>query len=681
MLGRIVRTRVLARVAVIGLTLGLSALAALAVYSTASTAQTTSRVRSGDEISDQWSQIFQHVNFENEMLLDSLKINSAVGRQPLISALGSAEPNLRWLETQAGPEEAAAVESTRESYETYTDTLRQLIDAAKRGDRAEVALQTDQSKLSAASLRKLAVTNVVRKRLEMNAYLAEVDEKNRTLQIAGGVICALDFLFLTLCGLILFSHQRRIARQSVESQHQALHDGLTGLPNRVLLHDRLNQALREAGRPKESVALLMLDLNRFKEINDTLGHHAGDLLLKIVADRLAEAVRDYDTVARLGGDEFAMVLPRVASPEHAKDIAGRILDALQTPADLDGVVVDVSGSIGVSVYPRASTNATELLQHADIAMYTAKRGHLGTAMYDPATDQSNSDHLVLLGELREGIANDELTLRYQPKIEASSSRICGAETLVSWQHPTRGLLGPNILLPLAEDGNLTRQLTGWVLNAALKQHREWARAGRTLPIAVSIATHSLRDPGFPNHLATILTEYAVAPGQLTLAITNSALNTDVVRTTEALNRLRNLGVRLAIDDFDIGYSSMVHLKTMPLDELRLDPQLIATIRSSPADQAITQAIIQLAHALHLEVEATDVEDAATWTILTELGCDIAQGPHWSGPLTATDMANWSDLEVTLSADENNRLAQSLSANCVAGGPGQVTPGPGPGWTD
>jgi diguanylate cyclase (GGDEF)-like protein len=409
------RTAAFARVAVVGLTFGLFALTALAVYGTVSTAQTTFQVRNRDAVSNQWIGIFQHVNFENEMLLDYLKTDSQVGRQPLISAVGSAEPNLRWLETHAGPAEATAVTTIRYSYEAYTDTLRQLIEAGKRGDQAEVAAQADASNLGAASLRKLAVSNVVRSRLEMNTYLAEVDAKNRTLRIAAGVIGGADFLLLSLCAVILLSHQRRIERQAVASRHQALHDGLTGIPNRVLMQDRLDQALHAASRHNENVALLLLDLNRFKDINDVLGHHSGDMLLKIVAKRLVDVIRTCDTVARLGGDEFAVVLSRVDSVEHTMEIADRLLKALELPADLDGIVVDVSGSIGAAVFPHHSQNSTELLQHADIAMYTAKRGHLGSAMYEADADEHSADRLALLGELRQRLEDGELVLHNQPK--------------------------------------------------------------------------------------------------------------------------------------------------------------------------------------------------------------------------------------------------------------------------
>jgi diguanylate cyclase (GGDEF)-like protein len=640
MLGMIMRTRALARIAVVGLTIGLAALAALALFSTASTAQITAQVRSDDNVAAQWSQLILHVSFEDEQLADYLKAGSGGEQQPLISAVGSAEPNLRWLETKAGPAEAAAASTMRDSYQAYTDSLRQLIDAGKKGDWVEVSNLADEANLGAASMRKVSVSNVVRKGLEMNAYLEVVDQKNHQLRLAGGVVCAVDFLLLTLCALILLGHQRRIERQAVESRHQALHDGLTGIPNRILMNDRLEQALRAAGRHNEYVALLLLDLNRFKEINDTLGHHAGDLLLKVVAQRLVDVVRDHDTVARLGGDEFAVVLPRVGSVEHAMEIADRVLDALQRPADLDGIVVDVSGSIGVSVYPENGDNAIELLQHADIAMYTAKRGHLGTAMYDPDADQHNSALLVMLRELRQGIDSGELVLYYQPKIRAGGAGICGVEALVRWQHPTRGLLGPAEFVPLAEDSDLIGPLTEWVLDAALKQHREWRRAGRLLPIAVNIATRSLLDAGFADRIVAMLAEHEVAPGQLTLEITESALITDVACATDILRRLYTLGVRLAIDDFGTGYSSMAYLQTMPLHELKIDRRFIAAVQSSLRDAAIVRAILQLAHALGLEAVAEGVEDAGTWATLDEMGCDIAQGFLWSLPVVADDLTAW-----------------------------------------
>jgi diguanylate cyclase (GGDEF)-like protein len=403
----------------------------------------------------------------------------------------------------------------------------------------------------------------------------------------------------------------------------------------------MDQALRAAARHHESVALLLLDLNRFREVNDALGHHNGDALLREVASRLTTVIRNSDTVARLGGDEFAILLPRVGSDDDALEVADRVLDALARPANLDGVAVDLSGSIGVSIYPRHSANATELLQHADIAMYAAKRrGIMGTALYDPRIAQGDTTQLGLRGELRRALDLDEFVLHYQPKARLDNGEICGVEALVRWQHPTRGLLAPGEFIPATEQSDLIRPLTEWVLAAALRQHRTWAADGLLLPVAVNVATRCLLDAGFPTRVAGLLVQHDVAPDRLTLEITETAVIGDPVRAGEVLTELRDLGVRLAIDDFGTGYSSMSYLQTMPLHELKIDRRFTAAARSSAGDEAIVRAVLQLGHALALEVVAEGVEDETTRAMLGTMGCDTIQGYFLSRPVPADDVRAW-----------------------------------------
>jgi diguanylate cyclase (GGDEF)-like protein len=640
MLGRIMRSRAMARAAVLGLTIGMSALAVLAFYSSTSTAHTTSWVRSSAQLSDQWGQVFTLVSAEYEALNDYERAHSDIGREPLISSIGSVEPALSWLKEHGEPDDVAQAESIDDTYEAYTKTLRDLVAAGNEGDRTTVDVLSEQAALSAGSLRKQAVSNITRKRLEMTAYLDEVDHRNRNLRLAGAIIFATDLLQLILSGFVLLSHQRRVERQAKESRHRALHDGLTGIANRVLLADRMEQALRLAGRHKEAVALLLLDLNRFKEINDTLGHHHGDLLLREVANRLCGVVRNYDTVARLGGDEFAVLLPRVGDADHAMEVAERVLAVLQRPAELDGTVVDVSGSIGVAVYPLHSATSSEFLQHADIAMYNAKRGHLGVAMYDPDANQHSSVQLALLSELRQAIDAHELVLYYQPKVDIATGQVRGVEALVRWQHPVRGFLLPGEFIPLAEESDLIGPLTDYVLIEALRQHREWLREGMMLPVAVNLATRCLLDTGFPQRIAELIAEYGTAADSLTLEITESAVITDPSRAHAVLARLRDLGVRLAIDDFGTGYSSMAYLQTMPVHELKIDRRFVTAVHTSRGDEAIVRAVLQLAHALDLTVVAEGVEDGKTLSVLAAMNCDVAQGYHFCRPIPATELGSW-----------------------------------------
>jgi diguanylate cyclase (GGDEF)-like protein len=640
MLGTIVRSRALARLAVGGLTLGLFALAALAVWSTTSTARTTSWVRDANQINEQWGHVFANMSLESETLADYLRAGGDLGRESLTSVLGSSEPTLAWLERHGEPADVTQASQIHDTYRAYTNTLGKVIAAGGRGDSEEMAAQAEQAAYSATSLRRQAAANLARRRQQTNEYLTRVDQNNHRLRVAGSVIVGVDLVLLLMSAFVLLSYQRRVERQAVESRHRALHDALTGIPNRLLLTDRMEQALRTAERYGESVGLLLLDLNRFKEINDTLGHHFGDLLLQEVANRLSGVIRSYDTVARLGGDEFAILLPRIDSDESAMEVADRVIDELLRPANLDGVVVDVSGSVGVSVYPTHSTNAAELLQHADIAMYTAKRGQLGIAMYDPRAAQHSSAQLAVLSELRRALANDELVLHYQPKARLNSGDISGVEALVRWRHPTRGLIPPADFIPVAEQSDLIHPLTTWVLAAALRQHHEWAREGLHLPVAVNVATRCLLDATFPARVGSVLNEYDVAPDQLTLEITETAVISDPARAADVLAQLRALGVRLAIDDFGTGYSSMSYLQTMPLNELKIDRRFTAGARNSAGDAAIVRAVLQLGHALDLEVVAEGVEDEDTHAMLGTMGCDTAQGYYLSRPVPAEEVRAW-----------------------------------------
>ncbi|GIE94158.1 putative bifunctional diguanylate cyclase/phosphodiesterase [Paractinoplanes rishiriensis] len=640
MLSRAIRSKTMARAAVVGLSLGVTALAGLAGYSVSNNADTINHVRTASLQSDQWSQVTLDVSIEYEMLTDYLRASSDEGRQPLLSAMRSADDNLAWLTTQG---EAADIEQAAEvsdSYQAYTETLTELIDAQEDGDTESMAALSEQAALGASTLRKNGIAQVARKRLEVDQYLSLVDERNRGLLLAGGIIVGVDVLLLLLCALVVIGHQRRIERQAKENKYRAGHDGLTGLANRSLLTERVDRTLAQAERDGDPVGLLLLDLNKFKEVNDTLGHHAGDLLLTEVADRLSGAVRDSDTVARLGGDEFAVLLPGVGTAEDCLDLARRILEAVQGPAELDGVRVDISGSIGAAVYPVHSANSAELLQHADIAMYTAKRSRCGAALYDARTDSRSSEQLGLIGELHRAIAEGELVLHYQPKVATDSGRTVGAEALVRWQHPERGLLMPGDFIPQAEDDEIIVPLTDAVLDLALGQHRAWRDGGLLLPVAVNIAAGGLYDTAFPDRVAAALTRHDVAADMLTLEITETSIISDPNEVQAILVRLRDLGVRLSIDDFGTGYSSMAYLQSMPLTELKIDRRFVRAIHEQAGDEAIVQAILELARALDLTVVAEGVEQAEALAVLEAMGCPYAQGYHMSRPLPPADLVAW-----------------------------------------
>jgi diguanylate cyclase (GGDEF)-like protein/PAS domain S-box-containing protein len=422
--------------------------------------------------------------------------------------------------------------------------------------------------------------------------------------------------------------------------HQAFTDQLTGLANRALLHDRAEQAIRLAGRQGLTAALLLLDLDRFKEVNDTLGHHYGDLLLQQVAERLHGSLRGSDTVARLGGDEFAVLLPQITSVQEATVVADKLSAAIEAPFTIDGLTLDVDASIGVAVYPDHASDANELLQRADVAMYAAKATHTGHTVYEPTLDQHSPRRLGLLGQLRRALAAGELVVHYQPKADVRSARILGVEALVRWQHPEHGLLGPGEFVPLAETTGLIRPLTAYVLDAALRQCRAWLDAGRELSIAVNLSTRCLLDLTLPDQIAQLLEDTAVAADRLVLEITESAIMTDPTRALEVLNRLHALGVQLAIDDFGTGYSSMAYLKSLPVDELKVDRSFVKNLRDDQNDAVIVRSTVDLGHNLGLRVVAEGVEDEATLNELANLGCDSVQGYYVARPMPAAELVAW-----------------------------------------
>ena len=431
--------------------------------------------------------------------------------------------------------------------------------------------------------------------------------------------------------------ERKHAEHALE--HQALHDMLTGLPNRVLLQDRLNQALLTVRQHNEPLALLIMDLDRFKDVNDTLGHHAGDELLRQIGPRLQAVLRNVDTLGRLGGDEFAVVLPNAALPA-ATAIAARLLDVLETPFVVDDRPVAVGASIGIALSPEHGLDAESLLRRADVAMYVAKRSGGGYAAYTADQDGHSSARLALFGELRGAIDRNELVLHYQPKVGCADGSLAGVEALVRWEHPQRGLVPPDDFISLAEQTGLIKPLTLWVLNAALVQLREWRLTGLQVPVAVNLSMLNLHDPQLPEIVGDLLARYRLPAEELTLELTESHLMADPERTLDVLRRLSDMGVRLSVDDFGTGYSSMTYLKRLPVNELKIDRSFVCQLVNDQEDAAIVRATMTLGHDLGLSIVAEGVEDQATWDHLRLLGCDTIQGYYISRPLPAAQITRW-----------------------------------------
>jgi len=418
--------------------------------------------------------------------------------------------------------------------------------------------------------------------------------------------------------------------------HQACYDQLTGLPNRQHFIDRLCEVVDAAQAAGSLAAILLFDLNRFKEVNDTLGHRYGDQVLLEATSRVQSLLSRSATLARLSGDEFGVILPATAAFEAAK-LSRTILAVLEMPFDLDGHSVAVGASLGIAFYPEDGASSDELLRHADVAIDMAKRMGGGYEAYDLTKDRHSVTRLTLATDLRQAIENDGLNLCYQPMLTMPDGRFTRAEALVRWQHPNRGHVEPESFIPVVETIGLMGVLTLWVLETALRQNEIWTQAGRTINVSVNLSARTLQDAELPDAVAWLLHRYNVPPKNLTLEITESTLMADPVRALGVLNRLSAIGVRIAIDDFGTGYSSLSYLKGLPVHEIKIDKSFVMGTDSSSKDTAIVRSVIELGHNLGLEVVAEGVETTRAWDMLVEMGCDVAQGNLVGLPVPAAEL--------------------------------------------
>ena len=428
--------------------------------------------------------------------------------------------------------------------------------------------------------------------------------------------------------------------EAAEREYQALHDSLTGLPNRRYFSDKLEEAIDAARATGDSVAVLLLDLDRFKEVNDTLGHPSGDRLLREVAARLLGDVRDSDTVARLGGDEFAILLPGVAGPDVARVKAEDLLHGVARPYGIDGLMLEVDGSIGIALYPHHGHDAPTLMQRADVAMYAAKETHTACQVYSPGRDHNSAERLTLAAELREAITNHELEVHFQPYVDLATGVVRGAEALVRWRHPTRGMLPPDEFIPIAEHTGLIRPLTMYVLVAALRRRRAWADAGHDLSISVNVSMRDLVDSNLPQKVAEILEIARTSPEMLTLEVTESQLMSDTERCSGVLRELSAIGVQIAIDDFGTGFSSLVSLRSLPVDVIKVDKSFVLHMATNDNDDAIVRSTVDLGRSLGLRVVAEGVENEVTVQRLRQYGAHCMQGYYLSRPLPADAFDAW-----------------------------------------
>jgi diguanylate cyclase (GGDEF)-like protein len=443
------------------------------------------------------------------------------------------------------------------------------------------------------------------------------------------------------------------AQMSLLREHEAAHDPLTGLPNRASLQFALEQAIGRHRRDGERFGLLLIDMDDFKRINDTLGHHVGDDLLVRFAERLRASVRPGDGFARLGGDEFA-VLVQGAGEAEVRSVAERIRAAVFEPIQLLGIALDVEMSIGLALCPEHGADADTLLRCADVAMYAAKESHAGIECYALERDRNTTDRLGLLGDLRQALEDNVLELHYQPKVATSDSSLLGLEALVRWPHPQRGYVAPDEFIPLAERSGIMPALTEHVVTLALQQLVKWRELGIDVPIAVNISPTDLADHRLTDLLRDRLRRYAIAPGMLEFEITERMVADDGEGTTEVLRDLREMGVSISLDDFGTGYSSLLRLQALPVDELKIDRVFISSLSRGAEAVGIVRTVVELAHALGLRAIGEGVETEQEWQILTALGCDGAQGWYVARPMPAAEATEWVRSRVAFDTRRSSR---------------------------
>jgi diguanylate cyclase (GGDEF)-like protein len=612
-----------------------------AVWSSLATATASERAIQGSRLTDDYARAVMAVSDEESLERKYRLEPGPVVRARYDRAASSFVTALAAVAKDGSSADRALDDTVLAQHQRYLTAIDQLFGATDRRDTAAARrIDAEQVDPAFTDIQRHVVAAARAAHQSSQDQLAQLRSLETTTSQLTPLLFVLGLGLAAVLASVVRGHRRLLDDERAQAVDASLHDALTGLPNRSMLALRFIQAL--SGGPDQSgaVGLLLVDLDRFKEINDTFGHHYGDQLLRQVGPRLLPCLRDGDTVARLGGDEFAILLPDVGGLDQAVAVAHRVVRELERSFAVEDVDLDVEASVGVVVSGLHGEDATTLLQRADVAMYVAKRGSLSVVTYDPDADTHSPTRLAILGDLRRALERTELVLHFQPQVDVSTGELVAAEALVRWQHPERGLVMPDDFIPLTEQTGVIGALTHEVLRLALVQARAWSDAGQPLCVSVNLSARNLLDDELPAQVAEQLATHGVPAFLLQLEVTESALMSEPDRARRVLQRLAALGVRISIDDFGAGYTSLGQLRTLPVTELKIDRSFVMTMDSDSGNALIVHSVVDLGHHLGLRIVAEGVESASALAALAGFGCDVAQGYHLSRPVPAAELDRW-----------------------------------------
>lgn len=629
------------RLAVWGIAFVLVAVSVFAIWASQVTAVASARAAQASRVSDAFATAASAIETQ-----ESLEFQYRLEPGPGVRAQFDAESvrlvaALERAREGGGVEEADVVRRALLLHRGYLWSIEKLFAAVDSGDDAEV-IRIDEVNVDPAftAIGDLLSEEAVTEHAVAIASIEELQRLERITRTSTPAVFVAGLLLVGRLGAVTRRYGLLLRWEREKAVHLSLHDALTGLPSRPLLFERIDAALEVDAATGSTTGLLLIDLDRFKDVNDTFGHHYGNVLLAQIGPRLQAHVREGDTIARLGGDEFAVLLPDIGDLEAATAVARALQRALETPFQVEGIDLDVEASIGIVLSGEHGSDTATLIRRVDIAMYVAKRNNLAIFAYEPEYDKHSPERLALLGELRRAVDNDELFLHFQPKVSLSTGEVIGAEALVRWAHPTLGTLYPDSFVPTAEHTGLIWPITRCVLTAALDQAVLWSEAGHPLPVAVNLSARNLLDEQLPGQVADLLAARHLPASLLKLEVTESAIMADPKRAARLLRQLADLGVKISIDDFGAGYTSLGQLKSLPITELKIDKSFVLNMNDEDGDALIVHSVVDLGHNLGLSIVAEGVENELTLAQLAAYGCDAAQGYHLCRPVPAVDFDAW-----------------------------------------